>query len=214
MEQIEEYTIPFRGLKSGIYEYAFRLAKPLFEAFGSTEIKDGECAAHVRMERRENGLSFDVQISGSVVVECDRCLEDCTVGIDFEGRIEAKFSEEVRDYDGEVLWLMPGQSEVDLAQYLYESVVLSLPYQRVHPEGQCDPAMMERFRIVSGEEFGAIEREAEQWQPQGEWEKLAALREHMQAEEAGAPGADGEEPAEAADATGAAGDEMTNTLNL
>lgn len=189
MALIEEYTIPFRGLKSGIYEYGFRLGKPLFETFGSTEIKDGECAARVRMERRENGLSFDVAISGSVVVECDRCLEDCSVGIDFEGSIEAKFSEEVRDYDGEVLWLMPGQSEVDLAQYLYESVVLSLPYQRVHPEGQCDPAMMERFRIVSGEEFGAIERAAESRAPQGEWEKLAALREQMEAEAAEADGA-------------------------
>lgn len=189
MALIEEYTIPFRGLKSGIYEYGFRLGKPLFEAFGSTEIKDGECAARVRMERRENGLSFDVVISGSVVVECDRCLEDCSVGIDFEGSIEAKFSEEARDYDGEVLWLMPGQSDVDLAQYLYESVVLSLPYQRVHPEGQCDPAMMERFRIVSSEEFGAIEREAESRAPQGEWEKLAALRERMEAEAAEADGA-------------------------
>ena len=46
----------------------------------------------------------------------------------------------------------PGEDEVDLAQYIYESIVLSLPYQRVHPEGECDPEMLGRFRIVSDED--------------------------------------------------------------
>lgn len=187
MEQIEGYAIPFRGLKSGVYDYAFRLGRPLFEAFGSPEIKDGDCTADVRMERRDHSLSFEVKIAGEVTVACDRCLEDCSVRIDFEGRIEARFSDEACEYDGETLWLRPGDDEVDLAQYLYESVVLSLPYQRVHPEGECDPAMMARFSIVSDEEFGAIERRAAGEESDGgQWAKLAALRERMEAEAAGA----------------------------
>ncbi len=192
MERIEEYAIPFRGLESGVYDYAFRLRRPLFEAFGSPDIKDGDCAADVRMERRDNALSFEVKITGAVTVPCDRCLEDCSVAIDFEGRIEARFSDEGREYDGEVLWLLPGAGEVDLAQYLYESVVLSLPYQRVHPEGQCDPAMMARFSIVSDEEFASIERAASAGEERcgGQWDKLAALRERLAAEEE----ASGEEP--------------------
>ena len=96
-----------------------------------------------------------------------------------------KFSDEPREYDGEVLWLLPGEDEVDLSQYIYESIVLSLPYQRVHPEGECDPEMLKRFRIVSDEEFSAIENRAEEHGvPEGEWAKLAALREQMEADEA------------------------------
>ncbi len=72
-----------------------------------------------------------------------------------------KFSEAGGEYDGEVLWLYPGDTEVDMAQYVYESIVLSLPYRRVHPDGGCDPAMLERFRIVSPQEFAAIEADAE-----------------------------------------------------
>lgn len=107
-------------------------------------------------------LTADVRITGHVVVPCDRCLEDCRIPIDFEGRLLVKFSDEPREYDGEVLWLLPGEDEVDLSQYIYESIVLSLPYQRVHPEGECDPEMLKRFRIVSDEEFSAIENRAEE----------------------------------------------------
>ena len=86
---------------------------------------------------------------------------------------------------GEVLWLSPSEEKLDLTQYIYESIVLSLPYQRVHPEGQCNPEMMARFRIVSGEEFDALEAESEQQAPPaGEWAKLAELKERMEREEA------------------------------
>ena len=68
----------------------------------------------------------------------------------------------MREYDGEVMWLSPADDEVDLTQYVYESIILSLPYQRVHPEGGCDAEMMRRFRIVSSEELDALEAKAEE----------------------------------------------------
>ena len=174
MEVAEGYSIAYRGLKNGTHEFRFEVGKPLFEAFESSEIKDGRCVVEVTLERGETMLTADV-----------RCLEDCRIPIDFEGQLLVKFSDEPREYDGEVLWLLPGEDEVDLSQYIYESIVLSLPYQRVHPEGECDPEMLKRFRIVSDEEFSAIENRAEEHAvPEGEWAKLAALRERMEADEA------------------------------
>lgn len=78
------------------------------------------------------------------------------------------------------------EDEVDLTQYIYESIVLALPYQRVHPDGECNPEMLERFRIVSDEEFGGIEARAEaEGRNEGEWAKLAALKEQMEADPGG-----------------------------
>ena len=129
-------------------------------------------------------LTLDVTVDGSVVVECDRCLEDCNVPIHYEGQLLVKFSDEVHEYDGEVMWLLPMEDEVDLTQYIYESIVLALPYQRVHPEGECNPEMLERFRIVSDSELAAVEaRAGAQEHDGGEWAKLAALKERMEAQE-------------------------------
>lgn len=160
MDSVGRYTIPFKGLKPGVYDFEFPIDGELFRSFESPDIKDGACLAKVRMERAEKQLTLDVTIAGEVVVPCDRCLEDCRVPVDFSGRLLVRFSDDPGEYDGDVLWLLPVEETVDLTQYLYESIVLSLPYQRVHPEGACDPEMLKRFRIVSNEEFAAIERKA------------------------------------------------------
>ena len=183
MDVTKKYSIAYKGLKNGRHDFKFKVGKELFEAFESPEIRDGDCEAAVVLVRSETMLELAVTIDGYVVVACDRCLEDCRVPIDFEGTLLVKFSDEIRDYDGEVLWLSPAESEVDLSLYIYESIVLSLPYQRVHPEGECDPEMLKRFRIVSGQEFAAIEARAEEGgtQPTGdEWEKLAVLKRQME----------------------------------
>ena len=158
MEETKRYTIAYRGLRSGLHDFHFKV--------------DGESM-----------LTLDVNVDGSVVVECDRCLEDCNVPIHYEGQLLVKFSDEVHEYDGEVIWLLPMEDEVDLTQYIYESIVLALPYQRVHPDGECNPDMLERFRIVSDEEFGRLEDRIEaEGRNEGEWAKLAALKEQMEAD--------------------------------
>lgn len=170
MEETKRYTIAYRGLRSGPARLSFKIDGGLFRAYGSTEIKDGDCDVSVALERGESMLTLDVTVDGSVVVECDRCLEDCNVPIHYEGQLLVKFSDEVHEYDGEVMWLLPMEDEVDLTQYIYESIVLALPYQRVHPDGECNPEMLERFRIVSDEEFGGIEARAEaEGRNEGEW---------------------------------------------
>jgi len=181
MEESQRYAIPYKGLKNGCHEFRFEVDGSLFEEYQSTEIKDGRCEVTVAADRSESQVTLDVAIAGYVVVECDRCLEDCRVPIDFEGRLVGKFSEEVHEYGGEGM---------------YESIVLSLPYQRVHPEGMCNPDMLERFRIVSDQEFASIEARAGGGaHNEGEWAKLAALRERMEAgEETPEKGEAGEKP--------------------
>ncbi len=178
MDVEKSCIIPFKGLKPGVYTYDFKVDNTLFEAYESAEIKRGACDVRVELRRLESMLDMEVEIAGAVVVPCDRCLEDCEVRVAFEGNLVVKFSDEVREYDGEVMWLSPADDEVDLTQYIYESIVLSLPYQRVHPDGECDPEMMKRFRIVSSEEFRAIEAEAERTSTLSEESqgRLAALK--------------------------------------
>ncbi len=184
MENASGYTIAFKGLKSGTHDFDFKVGGELFASYEASDIKGGDCDVHVVLDRSETRLQIAVAIKGEVTVECDRCLDDCPIPIDYEGELVVKFSDEECEYDGEVMWLPTGESEVDLAQYIYESIILSLPYQRVHPDGGCNPEMTARFNIVSSEEFARIEAEAEKAEegtmPASEMEKLAALKAQME----------------------------------
>ncbi|MEG1760040.1 MAG: DUF177 domain-containing protein [Alistipes sp.] len=183
MDATKKYSIPYKGLKNGTHLFDFAVDGTLFKAFDNTDIKGCCCDAKVALIRSETWLELATTITGDVVVECDRCLEDCRVPVNYEGVLTVKFSNEICDYDGQIMWLSPAESQVDLAQYIYESIVLSLPYQRVHPEGECNAEMLEHFKVVSDEEFAAIEAAAHQEEEQqGALRKLAELKVKMETE--------------------------------
>ncbi len=153
------FTIAHRGLKEGAHTFGWGVGDQFWAARPEGGIIRGEVEVAATLEKGATGvMRLEVSLEGSVVVPCDRCLEDCELPVRWRGKLAVKETEEEQPADGEVLWLAPGEAVIDLEQYIYESVILSLPMQRVHPEdvhGQplCNPAMLERFKIVSEEEF-------------------------------------------------------------
>lgn len=155
MELEQKYSIAYKGLKNGLHEVDFDVDGALFKAYESKEIKDGRCKVHVDIDKSDTQLILDVTIDGHVVCECDRCLEDCTIPVHFDGRLTVFVSDHQGEYDGDYMWVSPDEEDINLMQYIYESIVLSLPYRRVHPDGECDPDMMVRFTPATDTAIGA-----------------------------------------------------------
>ena len=190
--------LPGKGLKNGRHDFRFEVDKDrCSRRTESTEIKDGRCEVTVGADRSEKpGDARRRRSRATSSWSATAAWKIAACPLISRGGSVVKFSEEVHEYDGEVMWMLPGEDQVDLKQYIYESIVLSLPYQRVHPEGMCNPDMLERFRIVSDQEFASIEARAGGGaHNEGEWAKLAALRERMEAgEETPEKGEAGEKP--------------------
>lgn len=111
MDVTKQYAIAWKGLKNGTYRFDFKVDNALFEAYGSTDIKDGDLSVGVTLERGESMLSLQTVIRGTVTVACDRCLEDCRLPVAFDGTLLVRFSDEVADYDGEVMWISPAEGK-------------------------------------------------------------------------------------------------------
>ncbi|MFI3247788.1 MAG: DUF177 domain-containing protein [Rikenellaceae bacterium] len=183
------YSIDFKDLKEGEYRFEFPINGELFALYEGCEVLDGDCQATITMQRSESMLVLDVDIEGDIDVECDRCLDPCSVEVDFQEQLIVKFSDEEGlqgEGDGEVMWLPKASTSVDMTHYIYESIILSLPYQRVHAEGECNAEMIKKFKIVTGEEFDEIEAQAaesdNETMPAEELGKLAALKVMMEKE--------------------------------
>ena len=93
-----------------------------FESFGNVEILDADL--EVTADVHNHGLTADAvcEIAGTVTVACDRCLEDLVIPV------ETSFEESYT----------PESDELDLRQDVYDYVCISLPMQRMHPEGECN----------------------------------------------------------------------------
>ena len=162
MNKTATYGIEWQGLKNGLHEFDYEITDSFFEELSESPIKGGRFNVHIRATKSASLLLLETHITGNATVECDRCLGDLSLPVDFQGSLTVRFSDTIDDYDGETLWLNPADPTVPLAQYLYESIVLSLPYRRIHgtdPQGNslCDKDMLSRFKIVSQEDFDALE---------------------------------------------------------
>ena len=130
-----QYIIQFGGLKEGLHDFEFQFQKKFFDEFPSMEAQDGNLTAQVNLQKKRTFLVFKVTLSGSLKLQCDRCLEYYEQEIHFDGKFYVKFSdrEDNSEETDEVIFLNTDEQQIDLKHYFYESISLSIPYKRMHP---------------------------------------------------------------------------------
>lgn len=147
---LNTYSIHFKGLKVGKHSFNLEIDKKFFDEFEEGEIREGKLTADVKLNKQNQMLEFSISINGSVVVTCDRCLEEFDFPISYKGKLFVKFGSEKGEEGDEIIILTNDDSEINLAQYLYESICLSLPYQRYHgmkgTKTKCNKEMLEKIK--------------------------------------------------------------------
>ena len=144
--------VQFSGLKPGKYEYDYTLDNTFFEEFENDELREGSVDFRVVLDKKERMLMFTFSFSGIVKSICDRCLGELDVPVEGENTLCVKFSDTETSDNEDVVILPETAYKIDLAQWMYEYVVISLPMHRVHPEGECDAEMLKYITEESGEE--------------------------------------------------------------
>lgn len=177
------YRIDFHSIKVGTdADFDSGIPADFFDRWAESGVAGVTAGkVHIHVVRHASTLELSVIIDATVILTCDRCLDEFPCPVHFEGHPVVKISDAIPDgerysgdahravnnSDGEVLWISPAENSLDMEQYIYESILLSLPFQRVHPDlKDCNPDMLRRFRIVSEEEFedltaAAAHRDAE-----------------------------------------------------
>lgn len=150
MNYLSQYTLPFSGLSEGKHQFDFTVDDRFFAEFETSEVKKGELKIRVELEKRSTYLSLTFSISGTVELVCDRCLENFIFPVESNRKLLVKFSEKQVEDEAELIYLHPNDFQVEIAQYIYEFVILSLPIRRVHPDGEngeslCDPVMIKKL---------------------------------------------------------------------
>lgn len=149
MKKRSEFIIPFIGLKEGEHVFNYEIGVSFLKNFDNSEIKGIELSVEVKMRKNNNLLEFNFQLNGSIQVECDICLDDVSLPVDYHYYLIAKL-ENVEDDEDDIVYLKPDESEIDISQYIYESIVFSLPLKRVHPDkkgkNKCNPEILKKLK--------------------------------------------------------------------
>ncbi len=150
VDSLRKYEIPFAGLKEGKHSFEFQISKEFFENYETSVINNGSLIVEVSLEKSQRLLVLDFKIQGEVEVPCDRCLDLFMQPLTYEGKLFVKFGEVHKELAEDVIIMANNEHTINIAQYIYEFIHLSLPYKMVHkdlPNGEsaCNHDMLNKL---------------------------------------------------------------------
>ncbi|MCB0456872.1 MAG: DUF177 domain-containing protein [Flavobacteriaceae bacterium] len=161
MNEMKEFTIPFVGLKLGKHIFTFEIKNTFFEHFEYEEFQDAEIALEVVLDKKTTLLEFTLGFSGFVTVNCDLTNEPYNQEIAGEYHFVVKFGDSFNDENEDLLILPHGSHQVNIQQYIYESIVLALPSKRIHPgvkDGTLQSDILKKLEELSPKDKDFSER--------------------------------------------------------
>ena len=133
MKVNNEFLIPFIGLKLGKHQFEYQINKKFFEGFGYDEFESCDIKVNLVLEKKSTMLELQFKHKGTIYVPCDLTNEMFDLPIKGKIKLIVQFGEAFNNDNEELLILPHGEHQVDISQYIYEMIALSIPLKRIHP---------------------------------------------------------------------------------
>lgn len=176
MSKTKEYTIPFVGLKLGKHKFEYQISNAFFEIFDYNEFQNSDIKVNVVLDKQSNLLELNFKHEGTINVPCDLTSEDFDLSIKGKLKLIVRFGETFNNDNEELLILPFGEFEIDIAQYIYEMIILSIPLKRIHPgikDGSLNTEALTKLKELTIKEQKKEKKEEENIDPR--WDKLKQL---------------------------------------
>ena len=142
MCSLESLKIDLKGLKEDAKVLEFDLDDAYFGAVDGPEISKG--GVHVSLAIRKQSGFFELLFhsEGTVIIPCDRCLDEMSQPIETDNRLAVKLGAEYSE-DDDLVTIDENEGILDVAWFIYEFIALAIPIRHVHEPGMCNAAMIE-----------------------------------------------------------------------
>lgn len=150
MKNTKDFLIPFIGLKLGKHQFEYQINKTFFEDFEYGEYDNANIKVNVVLEKKSTMLELAFKHKGTVNVPCDLTGEPFDLPIQGKIKLVVQFGEVYNNDNEELLILPHGEHQIDISQYIYEMIVLSVPSKRVHPGVKDGSISTEILKNLSG----------------------------------------------------------------
>jgi DUF177 domain-containing protein len=161
MKTNRQYDIAFVGLKQGIHEFSYQIEDKFFLAYSQPEFSETSINVKLTFDKNNSFFLLKFEITGAVKVNCDRCAEPFMLNIWDEFIQVVKLvdnpSEMTEDEAPDVSYIAKTDSHLNIADWIYEFILLSIPMQKIHPNSAdgisgCNPEALKMLGQMSGKD--------------------------------------------------------------
>jgi len=149
--QKHKYTIHYTALPVGEHRYEYQIDGSFFSDYENTAVNNAELTIHLIFNKESERLfELHFHITGTVMVQCDRCLGDYAQKVNVKEVLFVKLGENyLEESEDKIVW-PENKPSLDIEPHIHDYVELSIPYHKVHPknakgEYTCDPEMVEKL---------------------------------------------------------------------
>jgi uncharacterized metal-binding protein YceD (DUF177 family) len=115
--------------KEGLHEVDFPIRDAFFQQVeGNDLLEKGNLTARVKIDKGANLIELTFHIVGNVT------LETFEHPLDFTEKMIYKFGSEVKEIDESVMMITRDTPSINVAQLIYEFILLALPLKKIHPD--------------------------------------------------------------------------------
>lgn len=181
MKDLKEFDISFVGLKEGNHQFEYIIDKKFFDFFNYDEFYDSNVKVVLSFLKNTTLFELDFAFSGWVEVACDITIELFHQPIESSMHLIVKFGDEYNDDNEELLMIPFSENKINVAQYIYEAIVLAVPIKRVHPgvtDGTLHSEVLEKlkeFEIKEDQEEEEQQEENKTKENDPRWNKLKSI---------------------------------------
>ncbi|WMX14310.1 MULTISPECIES: DUF177 domain-containing protein [unclassified Aureispira] len=182
MKALKSFTINFASLADGEHLFDYQINNKFLKHFEAALVQEGDVDVKLSLTKFLDSLEFNFEIQGTVLTACDVCAETFDFPIEGTDQVLVKIVHEIPEQEDEfnIIYLKEGTSSINIAEMLYELLMLSIPMRTVHPvdnDGNytCDPAVLKY--LESNEDTEASDEEANEGDSINPiWDELKKLK--------------------------------------
>jgi uncharacterized metal-binding protein YceD (DUF177 family) len=179
MNKTKEFLIPFIGLKPGKHHFEYHVNNTFFEIFDYHEFNNSNIKVNVVLEKKSTMLELAFKHKGTVNVPCDMTNEEFDLPIKGNMKLIVRFGDAFNNDNEELLILPHGEFQIDISQYIYEMIVLSVPLRRIHPgikDGSLNTEALKKLKELTIKELKKEHKEEQKEENiDPRWDKLKKL---------------------------------------
>lgn len=146
MGKFDLYKIDLKNLSQGTHIFEYQLGNTFFVDIDGDEVQKGKVNVTLTLKRTSVAFEMDFQLQGTVMVPCDRCLDDMELPVETQNRLVVKFGETYAEESDEVVVIPENEGAINLAWFLYEFIALAVPIKHVHAPGKCNKTMSSKLK--------------------------------------------------------------------
>lgn len=169
LKYLEQFVIPFSGLKEGEHLFDFEIEPAFFDFFEDSEISSGKFKLAFQLIKKQTLIELVFDLRGDVTLDCHRCNDPVVIPIDTVEKVYLKFGDEEYTESDNIVILSPNEYEINISDLIYEFISLKIPMKIVHNENQCNEEVIRRL-----EEYSFNEEKEDEIDPR--WNDLKGLK--------------------------------------